>query len=78
MAMSMVVLVLLGLVERVVHQNGGKAGKEKTREEMRMRASGVETRKQWSRGECRSNGERIGETTPPLPLRYQKGLKGVG
>ena len=50
-AMSMVVLVLLGLVERVVHQNGGKAGKEKTREEMRMRASGVETRKQWSRRE---------------------------
>ena len=51
MAMSMVVLVLLGLVERVVHQNGGKARKEKTREEVRMRASGVENRKQWSRGE---------------------------
>ena len=33
MAMSMVVLVLLGLVERVVHQNGGKARKEKTWED---------------------------------------------
>jgi hypothetical protein len=27
-AMPMVVLVLLGLVEKVVHQNGGKGGKE--------------------------------------------------
>jgi hypothetical protein len=36
---GMVVLVLLGMVERVVQQNGGKAGKEKT---WRRRGSGVE------------------------------------
>jgi hypothetical protein len=72
-AMPMVVLVLLGLVEKVVHQNGGKGGKEKTWEE--MGGSGVETRKQWSRGERSSNGE---WRDPSPAFEVSKGAKGNG
>jgi hypothetical protein len=51
-------VVLLGLVVAVVHQNSCKAGGEGTRVEWRL----------W-------NITEVFLTT--LPLRYQKGLKGV-
>lgn len=67
---TMVVLVLLGLVERVVHQNGGKGGEGEDFGEDE-KGSGVET----SNGAEESGGAmETSLSLPALSLRYQKGL----